>query len=137
MFAKTKFMWKTDSSGNGDCPSITEVDGGYVLVGKNLDAATTEQIAAVGRANNSGIGPDETAVFLPADVDADARVRVHERGDVGVGVVAVRDRCAGGDAVAVTGVVAVVAEVGVQGDGGRRHGVPPGSRRFSAGASWP
>ncbi len=68
MFKKTEFMWKAESSGNGDCPSIIEVDGGYVLVGKNLDAASTAQIAAVGRANNSGIGADETAVFLPADV---------------------------------------------------------------------
>nr|WP_221374444.1 hypothetical protein [Actinoplanes polyasparticus] len=68
MFNFVKFMWKTGSSGNGDCPSIMEVDGGYVLVGKNLDAATTEQIQAAGRASNSGIGADETAVFLPADV---------------------------------------------------------------------
>jgi hypothetical protein len=63
-----KFLWKTGDSGNGDCPSIMQVDGGYILVGKNLSQDAVDQIHAVGRANNSGIGPDETAVFLPADV---------------------------------------------------------------------
>jgi hypothetical protein len=63
-----EFLWKTENSGNGDCPSILKVDGGYVLVGKNLDEQTTAQIATAGRANNSGVGSDETAVFLPADV---------------------------------------------------------------------
>jgi hypothetical protein len=68
MFQKIEFMWKSGESGNGDCPSIMAVDGGYVLVGKNLDETTIAQIHSVGRANNSGIGTDETAVFLPADV---------------------------------------------------------------------
>ncbi len=68
MFDNIKFLWKTGDSGNGDCPSIIEVDGGYVLVGKKLDAPTTAQIVEVGLANNSGVGTDETAVFLPADV---------------------------------------------------------------------
>lgn len=68
MFEKIEFLWKADGSGNGDCPSILKVDGGYVLVGKNLDEETAAQIAAAGRANNSGIAADETAVFLPADV---------------------------------------------------------------------
>ncbi|MFI5895623.1 lipid A biosynthesis lauroyl acyltransferase [Actinoplanes sp. NPDC051513] len=68
MFDNIEWLWKTWGSGDGDCPSIMKVDGGYVLVGKNLDSGTIEQVAAVGRANNSGIGADETAVFLPADV---------------------------------------------------------------------
>lgn len=68
MFQKIEFMWKTDTSGNGDCESILAVDGGYVLVGKVLDDATRAQIHGVGRANNSGIGSDETAVFVSADV---------------------------------------------------------------------
>jgi hypothetical protein len=68
LFENIQFLWKTSASGNGDCPSILKVDGGYVLVGKNLDEQTAAQIAAVGRAHNSGIGIDETAVFLPADV---------------------------------------------------------------------
>ncbi|GIM96216.1 hypothetical protein [Paractinoplanes toevensis] len=63
-----KFLWKSGDSGNGDCPSIMEVDGGYVLVGKVLDEQALAQVHTVGRANNSGIGADETAVFLPADV---------------------------------------------------------------------
>ncbi len=63
-----KFLWKTGDSGNGDCPSLIKVDGGYVTVGKILSADELAQITAVGRANNSGIGADETAVFLPADV---------------------------------------------------------------------
>lgn len=68
MYNRIEFMWKTGHSGNGDCPSLMKVDGGYVTVGKTLDADTLAQIHAVGRANNSGIGPDETAVFIPADV---------------------------------------------------------------------
>ena len=68
MFELIEFLWKSGNSGNGDCPSILKVDGGYVLVGKNLDEEATAQIRAVGHSNNSGIGADETAVFLPADV---------------------------------------------------------------------
>ena len=68
MFQNIEFMWKTGESGNGDCPSIMKVDGGYVLVGKNLTEDAAAQIHAAGRANNSGISSDETAVFLPADV---------------------------------------------------------------------
>lgn len=68
MYTNIHFMWKTGDSGNGDCPSLMQVDGGYITVGKTLDPDTLAQIHAVGRANNSGIGADETAVFLPADV---------------------------------------------------------------------
>lgn len=68
MFKSIEFLWKTASSGNGDCPTLMKVDGGYVGVGKVLDAEETAQVLAVARAYNSGIGPDETAVFFPADV---------------------------------------------------------------------
>lgn len=68
MYNNIDFMWKTRGSGNGDCPSLMKVDGGYITVGKTLDAETLAQIHAVGKAHDSGIGPDETAVFLPADV---------------------------------------------------------------------
>lgn len=68
MYDNIEWLWKTISSGDGDCPSLMKVDGGYLAVGKTLDADTAEQAAAVGRAHNSGIGADETAVFIPADV---------------------------------------------------------------------
>ncbi|MEU4236811.1 lipid A biosynthesis lauroyl acyltransferase [Actinoplanes sp. NPDC026619] len=68
LFDRIQFLWKSSSSGNGDCPSIMQVDGGYVLVGKVLDGEALAQVHAIGQANNSGIGADETAVFLPADV---------------------------------------------------------------------
>lgn len=62
------FLWKTGESGNGDCPSLFKTDGGYIAVGKLLNSEDLDQVAALGRANNSGIGADETAVFIPADV---------------------------------------------------------------------
>ena len=68
MFETIEFLWKWGSSGNGDCPSLMKVEGGYVGVGRILDADTLAQIDTVGRANNSGIGEGETAVFFPADV---------------------------------------------------------------------
>jgi hypothetical protein len=63
-----KFLWKTPGSGNGDCPSLFKTDGGYIAVGKLLNSEDLAEVHAVGRANNSGIGADETAVFIPADV---------------------------------------------------------------------
>ena len=63
-----KFLWKTEDSGNGDCPSLFKTDGGYIAVGKILNSEDLDQVHAAGRANNSGIGADETAVFIPADV---------------------------------------------------------------------
>lgn len=63
-----KFMWKDDGSANGDCPALYEVDDGYVIVGKILTADEISQVRNVGEAHDSGIGADETAVFLPANV---------------------------------------------------------------------
>ena len=63
-----EFMWKDSASGNGDCPALYRTDGGYIVVGKNLSAADIAQVHAVGSANNSGIGDDESALFIPANV---------------------------------------------------------------------
>jgi hypothetical protein len=63
-----EFMWKDGNSGNGDCPALYKVEGGHIVVGKLLDADDLAQVRNVGEANNSGIGTDETAVFLPANV---------------------------------------------------------------------
>lgn len=68
VFDKIEWLWKTRGSGDGDCPSLMRADGGYVVVGRDLDADSVAQIRAVGRANHSGVGSDETAVFVPADV---------------------------------------------------------------------
>lgn len=60
---KIQFLWKADGSGVGNCPSLSRVvgaPGGYVAVGKKIDAATRAQI--------SEVGDDEIAVWLPADV---------------------------------------------------------------------
>jgi hypothetical protein len=63
-----EFLWKTSDSGNGDCPSLFKTTGGYIAVGKILNSDDLAQVHTAGRANNSGIGADETAVFIPADV---------------------------------------------------------------------
>jgi hypothetical protein len=66
--ASIKFLWKTDGSANGECPALLAVDGGHIVVGKVLSAEEVAAVRAVTEANNSGIGADEVAVFLPADV---------------------------------------------------------------------
>lgn len=63
-----EFMWKDVASGNGDCPALYKVDGGHIVVGKLLTGDDLAQVQSVGEAHNSGIGADETAVFLPANV---------------------------------------------------------------------
>lgn len=62
------FMWKDSSSGVGDCPALYQTDDGYVIVGKTLNADDLAQVRAAGSAHNSGIGADETALFVPANV---------------------------------------------------------------------
>ncbi len=60
---KSRFMWKDGNSNVGDCPSLNEViegPDGYIVVGKNIDEETRAQVPQV--------GPDETAVFVPANV---------------------------------------------------------------------
>ncbi|MEU4558471.1 lipid A biosynthesis lauroyl acyltransferase [Actinoplanes sp. NPDC023936] len=63
-----KFMWKDESSVQGDCPALYEVDGGHIVVGKLLTGDELAEVRAAGAAHDSGIGADETAVFLPANV---------------------------------------------------------------------
>ena len=55
-----RFMWKDEASNIGDCPSLYEVPGGYVVQGKVLGDQTKGRLRDLGR--------DETAVFVPANV---------------------------------------------------------------------
>jgi hypothetical protein len=57
---KIRFMWKDAGSNVGNCPAMYEAPGGYVIQGKELDAATRAQLR--------DLGGDETAVFVPANV---------------------------------------------------------------------
>lgn len=57
------FLWKASQCQGGDCPSISKVDGGYVLVGPVVGEETRAQIRV-----HSGIGGGEAAVFVPDDV---------------------------------------------------------------------
>jgi hypothetical protein len=54
------FMWKDSNSVTGDCPAVYQVEDGYVVQGKVLDPAELAQLRDQ--------GPDETAVFVPANV---------------------------------------------------------------------
>ncbi len=60
-FDKIEFLWKTSGSSGGGCPSLSRVEGGYIVNGIPVDEQTRAKIpetAAVG----------EGAVFVPADV---------------------------------------------------------------------
>ena len=60
---KIRLMWKDPASRTGNCPALYEVNegpGGYLVVGKVVDADTRAQVAEI-----SG---DETAVWVPAAV---------------------------------------------------------------------
>jgi hypothetical protein len=59
-FDNIEFLWKTDVSGGGGCPSLSKVPGGYVVNGIPVDEAS--------RAKIPHIAADEAAVFVPADV---------------------------------------------------------------------
>ena len=63
-----RFIRKDPSSGLQGCPSLYEVDGGHVVVGKRLGAAELADVLAVAEEHNSGIADDEIAVWLPAGV---------------------------------------------------------------------
>ncbi len=65
---KMRFMWKWSGSGNGSCPSLIETDDGYIVIGQELDPETRAQALALAEENNSGIGPGETVLFVPAEV---------------------------------------------------------------------
>ena len=53
-------MWKDSGSNVGNCPALYETEGGYIVQGKVLDAATLFQV--------QDLGGDEMAVFVPANV---------------------------------------------------------------------
>lgn len=55
-----RFMWKDDDSNVVNCPALYEADGGYVVQGKQLDAATRAQLRQ--------LGDDEDAIFVPRNV---------------------------------------------------------------------
>jgi hypothetical protein len=60
---KLRYQWKTSTSMVENCPARYEVvsaEGGFVIQGKRLDAETRAQLR--------NLGPDETAVWVPADV---------------------------------------------------------------------
>ena len=60
---QTELQYKTPSCAGGDCPArrkVTSAEGGYVIIGKLLNAADRSRIP--------GIGDDEDAVWVPADV---------------------------------------------------------------------
>ena len=55
-----RFMWKDESSLNGDCPSIYAAPGGYVVQGVQLDDETRAQLR--------NLADSEDAVYVPANV---------------------------------------------------------------------
>jgi len=59
-FETVKFLWKDESSGGGGCPSISEVDGGYLVNGIPVGDATHAKIPHT--------ADGEIAVFVPANV---------------------------------------------------------------------
>jgi hypothetical protein len=59
-FDELDFMWKDSASGGGSCPALYRVDGGYVVQGKTLDAATAAKMR--------DLGADEGGVFVPDNV---------------------------------------------------------------------
>ena len=55
-----EFQRKTAESSTSNCPARYKAPGGYVIQGRRLDAATRAQLR--------DLGPDEAAVWVPADV---------------------------------------------------------------------
>lgn len=53
-------MWKDSDSGGGNCPALYAADGGYVVQGVKLDAATRAQLRQ--------LADSEDAVYVPANV---------------------------------------------------------------------
>jgi hypothetical protein len=58
--ATIEFLWKDSGSGGGGCPALYRAEGGYVVQGVRLDAATRAQLRQ--------LAADEDAVFVPANV---------------------------------------------------------------------
>jgi hypothetical protein len=59
-FHDIEFLWKTRDSGGGGCPSLSRVDGGYIVNGIPVD----EEIRAAIPHTAEG----EAAAFVPDDV---------------------------------------------------------------------
>lgn len=60
---KIRFQWKDEGSNIGGCPAqykVTSAEGGYVIQGKRLDAATRAQLR--------DLASDEDAVWVPDNV---------------------------------------------------------------------
>jgi hypothetical protein len=55
-----EFMWKDENSSVTQCPALYATDGGYVVQGVKLDAATRAQLR--------DLGEGEDGVFVPANV---------------------------------------------------------------------
>lgn len=55
-----RFLWKTDQSNTGQCPALYEVEGGYVVQGRQLDTDARAQL--------QDLADDEDAIWVPADV---------------------------------------------------------------------
>lgn len=55
-----EFMWKDENSAVTQCPALYATDGGYVVQGVKLDAATRAQLR--------DLGDNEDGVFVPANV---------------------------------------------------------------------
>ena len=63
-----EFQWKTAESNIDNCPARYRAPGGYVIQGRQLDAATRAQLRDVaGGVGFPGIA-DEDAVWVPSDV---------------------------------------------------------------------
>ncbi len=58
--ADLEFLWKDNGSGGGGCPALYRVEGGYVVQGVQIDAATRAQLRQ--------LADNEEAVFVPANV---------------------------------------------------------------------
>lgn len=54
------FLWKTSTSGGGNCPALYKTEGGYVVQGKRIGPASQARLR--------NLGSDEDAIFIPADV---------------------------------------------------------------------
>jgi hypothetical protein len=60
-FDRIEFLWKTDTSGGGNCPSLSKVEGGYIVNGIPVGEETRTRIP-------HAAAEGEAAVFVPFDV---------------------------------------------------------------------
>lgn len=65
VLSQVTYMWKDDNSHTGDCPAVhtAELNGqpGYVVQGVPIDGAAD-------RGKLSELGPDDGAIWVPANV---------------------------------------------------------------------